>query len=134
MTVDYKQYPKDWKAIRQRILERAGHCCENCRVPNHVWIMRDLNGDWCDSEDAMDQMNYMPYDEFCKIWGDKQVPIKIVLTISHQDHDITNNTDENLKALCQRCHLSYDAQHHAESRRRNRDARVGQGKLMDIDV
>ncbi len=28
--------------------------------------------------------------------GDKQ-PIKIVLTVAHLDHDVTNNRDENLK-------------------------------------
>lgn len=29
-----KRYPKDWKAIRARILERAGNACEWCGVPN----------------------------------------------------------------------------------------------------
>lgn len=44
------------------------------------------------------------------------------LTVSHQDHDTTNNEDDNLKALCAPCHLQYDRHHHAETRRRNRNA------------
>jgi hypothetical protein len=37
--------------------------------------------------------------------------VKVVLTISHLDHDETNHevTDDRLKALCQICHLRYDA-------------------------
>jgi hypothetical protein len=50
----------------------------------------------------------------------------IVLTIAHLDHDTTNNADSNLLALCQRCHLSYDAKHHATNSRRTRDAKKGQ--------
>ncbi|KKL14720.1 hypothetical protein LCGC14_2512810 [marine sediment metagenome] len=34
---------------------------------------------------------------------------KVILTVAHLDHDITNNSFFNLKALCQRCHLQYDA-------------------------
>lgn len=37
--------------------------------------------------------------------------VKIVLTIAHLDHDETNwgVSDERLQALCQRCHIRYDA-------------------------
>ena len=30
------RYPKDWKAIRERILERAEHACEKCGALNHT--------------------------------------------------------------------------------------------------
>lgn len=47
---------------------------------------------------------------------------KVVLTVAHLDHDPTNNAEDNLAALCQRCHLAYDADHHrrnaAATRRR----------------
>jgi hypothetical protein len=35
----------------------------------------------------------------------------VVLTIAHLDHDELNHEvkDERLKALCQHCHLNYDA-------------------------
>jgi len=48
----------------------------------------------------------------------------VILTVAHLDHDTTHNTRDNLRALCQRCHLRYDAQlhaqHAAETRRRKR--------------
>lgn len=44
----------------------------------------------------------------------------VVLTIAHLDHTPENCTDSNLRALCQRCHLSYDARHHAENARKTR--------------
>lgn len=134
MPIDYKQYPSNWKEIRQRILARAGNKCETCGVPNGVEIMRCSDGTWKLASDALDDLDRMPYEAFCALWGDTQTPTRIILTISHQDHDITHNSDDNLKALCQKCHLSYDAQHHAESRRRNRDKKFGQGKLIDTDV
>lgn len=37
--------------------------------------------------------------------------VKVVLTIAHLDHDETNHEvkDERLMAMCQLCHLRYDA-------------------------
>jgi 5-methylcytosine-specific restriction endonuclease McrA len=32
----------------------------------------------------------------------------VVLTVSHLNRDISDNRDENLKALCQFCHLKHD--------------------------
>ncbi len=46
--------------------------------------------------------------------------IRIVLTVMHLDHDTTNNTEANLKAACQKCHLSYDAKHHAQNAAKTR--------------
>lgn len=76
------RYPKDWKQIRARILERAGNCCEFCGVPNYS--IRP-NG------------------------------TKVVLTIAHLDHTPENCDPDNLRALCQKCHLTYDAKHHAQT-------------------
>ena len=37
--------------------------------------------------------------------------IRVVLTIAHLDHDEENHdvSDDRLAALCQQCHLNYDA-------------------------
>lgn len=37
--------------------------------------------------------------------------VKVILTIAHLDHDETNHhvADDRLKAMCQICHLRYDA-------------------------
>lgn len=46
----------------------------------------------------------------------------VVLTTAHLDHDPTHNDPENLRAYCNGCHLWYDRDHHAETRRRNEQA------------
>lgn len=56
--------------------------------------------------------------EFCGAENYKPHPVtgsKVVLTVAHLDHNPQNCADENLKALCQRCHLTYDARHHAKN-------------------
>jgi len=78
------RYPKNWKEIRAKILDRAGHRCEFCGIENYA--IRE-NGS------------------------------KVVLTIAHLDHTPENCSEDNLKALCQKCHNSYDATHRAETRK-----------------
>lgn len=38
----------------------------------------------------------------------------VFLQASHVDHNRQNCAPENLRALCQRCHLAYDARLHAQ--------------------
>lgn len=33
----------------------------------------------------------------------------VILTVAHLDHTPENCSDDNLKAMCQRCHNKYDA-------------------------
>jgi hypothetical protein len=42
----------------------------------------------------------------------------VVLTVAHLDHTPENVHPANLRAMCQGCHLRYDRDHHAETRRR----------------
>lgn len=106
------KYPKDWKQIREAILERAGHCCEECGVKNHEYGYRDSQGGWhpVTSADLMspsEQLQLVPVGKL----------MRIVLTIAHLDHDPTNNDPANLRAWCQRCHNRYDVAHRANTRR-----------------
>ena len=78
-----KRYPGNWPYIRSTILRRAGDKCEWCGALNHDFRMN-----------ANDRV------------------IEIVLTIAHLDHTPENCAPENLRALCQRCHLRFDAKHH----------------------
>ena len=57
--------------------------------------------------------------EFCGIenYAIRENGSKVVLTIAHLDHTPENCSEENLKALCQKCHNSYDARHRAETRK-----------------
>ena len=53
--------------------------------------------------------------------------IKIILTIAHLDHSKDNNGPDNLRALCQKCHLNHDQEQHlknaAETRKKKNDAK-----------
>lgn len=44
------------------------------------------------------------------------------LTVAHLNHNPADIRPENLCAMCAPCHLRYDAKHHAETRRRKKDA------------
>jgi hypothetical protein len=117
MPCDYSKYPTDWKTvIRPAILKRSGDCCENCGVRNHKMIRRSkINGaNYIYIEDN-DNQTCRGFDI-----GLYNKPIRVVLTIAHLDHDTNNNDHANLAALCQRCHLRYDAELHAETRRKNK--------------
>jgi len=59
--------------------------------------------------------------EFCGAENYKPHPItgsKVILTVAHLNHIPEDCREENLKALCQKCHLSYDLEHHKMSRRK----------------
>jgi hypothetical protein len=51
----------------------------------------------------------------------------VVLTVAHLDHTPENCALDNLKAMCQRCHLSYDGKHHAANAARTRAERLATG-------
>lgn len=121
MPCDYRKYPKNWKTeIRPRILKRAGNKCECCGIKNYDIGYRDTKGNWFPIEqshqgdvDAMD----------AELAGFKI--IKIILTIAHLDNNTTNNVDENLRALCQKCHLSLDGKLHKKNARETRNKKKG---------
>ncbi|MFW6031668.1 MAG: hypothetical protein ACOC9T_03665, partial [Myxococcota bacterium] len=60
---------------------------------------------------------------------------RVVLTVAHLDHVPEHCEPENLRAMCQRCHLSYDAQHHARNARATRRAGRACGELFpEVDA
>ncbi len=141
MPVDHKRYPANWKQISERIrFERAQNKCEWCQAPNKTWIIRRAgSAEW---------MLYM--DWLCKYdVGERMQPYwkktLVVLTVAHlgtahadgtagNKHDKMDVRDENLAALCQRCHLLYDIEEHksnAAATRRNKQIAAGQVALWD---
>jgi 5-methylcytosine-specific restriction endonuclease McrA len=72
-------YPADWDAISLAVREDAGWVCEWCDVAQGAKIKRP---------------------------GDKTTIV--VLTVAHLDHDPRHCDRENLRALCQKCHINYD--------------------------
>ena len=83
------RYPKDWKRIADAIRERAMQQCEGSPAYPQC---RALNG------------------ELHPVTGSR-----VVLTVAHLDHTPENCAPQNLKAMCQRCHLTYDAVYHARN-------------------
>lgn len=59
--------------------------------------------------------------EFCGVvngWAHPVTGSRVVLTVAHLDQRPENNIVGNLRALCQRCHLAYDADWRARARDR----------------
>lgn len=103
------RYPKDWKAISLEVRERAGWRCEGS--PGFYPDCRAHHGE--------------PHPVTSS---------KVVLTVAHLDHTPENNGEPgdrpNLLAMCQRCHLTYDAKHHARNAGITRWRKAGQPDLF----
>lgn len=140
MPINYKLYPINWLSeIRPSILKRANNCCENCRVENYEYVFRGIiNRNQPNEKEVYQDNSGRVFDaengtllfksEFADIYplsgNPNQKAIKIILTIAHLDHDITNNDPHNLKALCQKCHLGHDKEYHKHKRRLNKSLKV----------
>jgi hypothetical protein len=113
------RYPPDWPAIVERVRERSGDRCEgsprfpDCRRPNG-WFLNKHTGELV--ADPVTAETWELVD---------RVPVtRIVLTTGHLDHVPEHCDLDNLRHWCQRCHLVYDARHHAETAYRTRRARL----------
>lgn len=128
-------YPPDWKQISDQRREQAGQKCERCKAPNGQVVARGQ---------AFGRAAYMlergeTYDaetgEFIGMTRGSEFNgsafVKIVLTVAHLDHDPRNCAPDNLRAWCQRCHLSYDAKHHARNAADTRRKRKAAGDLFE---
>ena len=112
-------YGAEWKhVIRPRILERARHRCERCRRPDREVVLVWPDGRWLSAKQAEERTRYEG-DGWIAAGGGRVVTT--VLTIAHLNHVAGDNRDENLSALCQRCHLCHDARQHATNAARTRD-------------
>ena len=54
----------------------------------------------------------------------------VILTTAHLDHTPENCDMENLRHMCQGCHLHYDRAHHSQTRRRSRELATGQTNFL----
>ena len=148
MAIDYKNYPPNWKTeIRPRILARANNCCERCKVPNYKIVCR---GKWSDASgnlvpvwqcDDTGQIysakdgTFLGDDYVGEVWqpGEKQTITKIILTIAHVGYNKSpmNANEDELLALCQRCHLLEDKDHHRYKRRQTMKKKKKQIDLFE---
>lgn len=98
------RYPADWREIVERVRERSGDCCEGS-----------------------------PLFPDCRAPNGTRHPVTgsvVVLTTGHLDHVPENCELSNLRHWCQRCHLNYDAKHHAQSSYRTRKERANTHDLF----
>lgn len=94
MPMNIRDYHPDWRNISRQIREQAGWQCEGTpRYPD------------CRAANNI---------------AHPETGSRVVLTVAHMDHDKTNNDPANLRALCQRCHLDWDHDHHMANGRRTR--------------
>lgn len=128
------RYPDDWEAISLRIRQRGNWCCEWCGVRNGAYGFRGDDGEF----------HEVPVEWAETLANDGVKMIKIVLTVAHLGapkpdgspgdvHDKMDCRDDNLAALCQRCHLNYDRYEHlinAAKTRRAKKIAAGQEELL----
>ena len=113
MPMNRALYPNNWDEISARIRARAGDKCEQCGIPNK--------------------------SPRSSVYRKRRKTYTVFLTVAHLDHNPQNNSDDNLKCLCQLCHLRHDAKHHAKTakltrhvRRIHKRLRAGQLVLGEI--
>ena len=85
-----KRYPKDWKRFAQLMKSAAGFRCQAS-----------------------------PTFPDCKAVHGFPHPVTgaiVVLTVAHLDHQPENNSGDNLRVWCQRCHNVYDREHRKANR------------------
>jgi hypothetical protein len=110
-----------WRMVRARILARAGGRfdllgeylggarCENCSSLDGAIGFRDEWGAFIAVSQY--QAEHMDADF-----------VSLQIGVAHKNHIPGDNRDENLAAWCRRCHLLYDADHHAFTRAGRKDA------------
>lgn len=116
MPIDYSRYPSNWKTeIVPFVINRAGNKCEECGIGNgdiatSIPMKVCIDGKykikrfWVTNESDIVRMKKFSL-------GGEVKTITVVLTIAHLDHDEENHdvSYDRLSAMCQYCHLNYDA-------------------------
>lgn len=113
MPFDKSRYPKDWPAISLKIRKRSGGQCE------------------CEGECGLHRTT--PGPRRCTERNGH--PAKwakgiIVLTVAHLNHIPMDCRDDNLKAMCQRCHLRYDHDLHQANSYKTRRSKKAHAELF----
>lgn len=145
MPIERYRYPWNWEEISLEVRQKAGWRCEFCQRPcrqpgesdsdlvrrikrNHSNWEKDL-WDWVEMDrftgavfarDLLDQERIM-------------IPrlTRFKLTAAHLNQDPSDNSSQNLKALCTVCHHKHDARFRVANSYRKRERR-GQLNIFDL--
>jgi hypothetical protein len=118
------KYPKDWKEVRVRIMDRAQWQWD--RSDETAWVSRcECKGE-CGLHRGRRCVEEHGYDA-------KWAKGKVVLTIAHLDHDPTSNDSANLRAMCQRCHLRYDMPLHRKNAAKTRREKRNVVEMFEVN-
>lgn len=127
-------YPIDWRELSRMIrFERAKGRCEVCGRPHGKVVCHLGDGRWFDPDaeiwrDGQGRaVNWVDFRDYQGVLRQT----KVVLATAHLNHDIGDNRDRNLKALCQRCHLLHDRAEHQIRRRLTWRRRRALGDLFE---
>ena len=109
-----ERYPGNWRDLSFEIrFGRAGYRCEclgECGRGTHDGRCPNMHGD--------------------SAYGSGSL---VVLTVAHLDHTPENCDPDNLRAMCQGCHLHYDRDHHAATRARTREQSIRDSGQLTTD-
>jgi hypothetical protein len=111
MAIDKSRYQKNWNRTTAAIRARAGNRCEVCGIANGALIPKNQR----------DMFEVVERDLFGEVVVARKR--RVVLSISHLDHTPENCDPANLKAMCQRDHLAYDAPYHCQESLKTRAAK-----------
>lgn len=110
MPMDRSRYPRNWDKVSRTLRRIAGYRCE-----------------WCGRANGTP----LPSGATYKKGRRRGMPVPVIVTVAHlgvpypdgrpgdpsDKHDLRH---ENLKVLCQACHLRHDLKDHIKHRKENR--------------
>ncbi|MFD7616608.1 hypothetical protein [Streptomyces sp. NPDC059802] len=109
------RYPKDWPEISAGIrFGRANRRCEclgECGRDTHAGRCPNMHGGLAYGTGS-----------------------QVILTVAHLDHTPENCAPENLRAMCQGCHLHYDRDHHRETAAATRRAAIEAAGQLSLNA
>jgi len=108
MPVNQFKYHPEWKdRISPEVKRRANYHCQFCGVRDRALVTPMPDGTLFTHDDFSLKNTVQTGERVCRV----------ILTTAHLNHLVIDNRWENLKSLCQWCHLHHDKAHKAKMKR-----------------
>jgi hypothetical protein len=100
MPIEPERYRSDWEDFAHKLKCAAKWNCQRCGK-----VCRQKG----ESVEAFANRAFQPESE---VWKDAIAnPQKYCLSVAHLDQDPSNDSPQNIQALCMPCHLNHDRPH-----------------------